>query len=260
MNTLQTQVCTDNLTIVRATLSSAAQLARNMICDLIKLDAQCAELHNQLFSSISIDGIASNCAAAIEDVYATIRRAGNALYAISSVPPSQGLLSDPTAEETSHYQLLLPLDQIQAYLEPHAIYVHTPMLCSMHNKKLRRGQPVEHCVMYRDAVQRAIMLAPGYADYNFSRYREKIVHYLFIYASTHEQHIDNDNHLTKHVTDRITHLFPGGDSALSCNFYYSARIDKTIPSGTYITITPKQYGIQSEENIVLYWQDKFKNQ
>lgn len=259
-NTLQKQILIDTLAAVKDTSSRAAKIAKSLMHDLLQHEDQCTELQRQLSHTELSDRTSLECEATVEDVYAAIRRAGNALYAISSTPPDQGLLSDPAAEETRHYELLLPIDQIQAFLERDAIYIRTPMLCSMQNKKLRRGQPVERCIMYRDAVQHAIMLAPGYADYSFSRYREKLILYLFVYASAYEQHIDNDNHLTKHVTDGITHLLPGGDSALRCSFYYSALVNGTIPPGTYITVIPKHYGMQSEESIVRYWRDKLQNQ
>lgn len=209
----------------------------------------------------------TNLQALSDETFSALRFCANDLHNLSAFPPSSEVSIDPAADEERYYKrIVLPADKVLSFLESDAIYVRTPMLWSRQNRKIRgnKGRTIgpERCVFYRDSVRYAIMIDPSFASYDFEKYQRKIVHYLYIYHDlpTNKMYlIDNDNHETKHVTDAIIQFLPGGDSPLTCNFYASAAVSEAIPEGTYVTVTTATDGIKSDEEIIRYWAEKYKN-
>ena len=202
------------------------------------------------------------CTASLSDeVFSALRYACSELSAISSNPPAVEIRKDPESEKKRYYRkVVLPQDEIVSHLANQAIFVRTPMLWSRNNRKIRgnKGRTIgpEKCTIYRESVYYSIVLDPDFQNYDFSRFKKKIIHYLYVYRDlpTNKMYlIDNDNHETKHVTDAIVRFLPAGDTPLNCNFYSSAIITDLIPEGTYITVTPMDTGMLSDEDIVNYW-------
>ena len=211
--------------------------------------------------------ISTNLQALSDETFSALRFGANDLQALSAFPPAAETSEDPSAEEERYYKkIVLPADKVLSFLEPDAIYVRTPMLWSRQNRKIRgsKGRTIgpERCVFYRNSVRYSIMIDPSFATYNFKKFEKKIVQYLYIYHDlpTNKMYlIDNDNHETKHVTDAIIQFLPAGDTPLACNFYSSAAITEAIPEGTYVTVTSFSDGIKSDEKIIAYWAEKYKD-
>lgn len=212
--------------------------------------------------------IMTNIQSVSDNVFAALRNAANNLYGVSAFPPSVSAMNSPEKEEARHYEeIIIPSDQVLAFLEPNAIFVKTPMLWSRNNRKVRGsgGRTIgpDHTAFYRDAVQYSIKNSPNYLAYNFSVFKEKIIHYLYVYHDLPNNKIylvDNDNHESKSVTDAIAHFLPCGDEPLSCDFYFTAAVTKSIPEGTYVTVTPKGLGMKSTKEIFSFWSEKVTNE
>ena len=211
--------------------------------------------------------ITTNLQALSDETFSALRFGANELHALSVTPPAAECRDVPSVEEERYYKrIILPADKVLSFLEPDGIYVRTPMLWSRQNRKIRgnKGRTIgpERSVIYRDSVHYAILIDPSFMTYNFEKYQKKIIHYLYIYHDlpTNKMYlIDNDNHETKHVTDAIIQFLPAGDSPLSCNFYASAAVTESIPEGTYVTVTSFNDGIKSDEEIISFWAEKYKN-
>ena len=196
-----------------------------------------------------------------DEVFSALRYACSELNAISNNPPAVELRADPEEEKKRYYRkVVLPQDEIVSYLTDRAIYVRTPMLWSRNSRRIRgnKGRTIgpEKCTIYRESVYYSILLDPAFQSYDFSRYKKKIIHYLYIYRDLPANKmylIDNDNHETKHVTDAIARVLPAGDTPLNCNFYSSAMVTDLIPEGTYITVTPMESGMMADNDIVDFW-------
>ena len=196
-----------------------------------------------------------------DEVFSALRSACNQLNSISTAPPAVEIRSNPEEEKTRYYRsVVLPQDQVVSHLTEKAIYVRTPMLWSRNNRRIRGGKGrtigPEKCTVYRDSVYYSIVLDPDFQSYDFSRYKRKIIHYLYIYRDLPNNKmylIDNDNHETKHVTDAIVRLLPAGDTPMNCNFYYSAMVTDLIPEGTYVTVTTMENGMMEDDEIVSFW-------
>lgn len=151
-----------------------------------------------------------------DEVFSALRSACNQLNSISTAPPAVEIRSNPEEEKTRYYRsVVLPQDQVVSHLTEKAIYVRTPMLWSRNNRRIRGGKGrtigPEKCTVYRDSVYYSIVLDPDFQSYDFSKYKRKIIHYLYIYRDLPNNKmylIDNDNHETKHVTDAIVRLLP----------------------------------------------------
>ena len=196
-----------------------------------------------------------------DEVFSALRSACNQLNSISTAPPAVEIRSNPEDEKTRYYRsVVLPQDQVVSHLTEKAIYVRTPMLWSRNNRRIRGGKGrtigPEKCTVYRDSVYYSIVLDPNFQSYDFSKYKRKIIHYLYIYRDLPNNKmylIDNDNHETKHVTDAIVRLLPAGDTPMNCNFYYSAMVTDLIPEGTYVTVTTMENGMMEDDEIVSFW-------
>ena len=196
-----------------------------------------------------------------DEVFSALRSACNQLNSISTAPPAVEIRSNPEEEKTRYYRsVVLPQDQVVSHLTEKAIYVRTPMLWSRNNRRIRGGKGrtigPEKCTVYRDSVYYSIVLDPDFQSYDFSKYKRKIIHYLYIYRDLPNNKmylIDNDNHETKHVTDAIVRLLPAGDTPMNCNFYYSAMVTDLIPEGTYVTVTTMENGMMEDDEIVSFW-------
>lgn len=196
-----------------------------------------------------------------DEVFSALRSACNQLNSISTAPPAVEIRSNPEEEKTHYYRsVVLPQDQVVSHLTEKAIYVRTPMLWSRNNRRIRGGKGrtigPEKCTVYRDSVYYSIVLDPDFQSYDFSKYKRKIIHYLYIYRDLPNNKmylIDNDNHETKHVTDAIVRLLPAGDTPMNCNFYYSAMVTDLIPEGTYVTVTTMENGMMEDDEIVSFW-------
>jgi len=204
------------------------------------------------------------CAQSLSDeVFSALRFACNELNALSNAPPAVELRTDPEAEKKRYYRtVVLPQDQVESHLTDDAIFVRTPMLWSRNNRMVRGGKGrtigPEKCTVYRDSVYYSIILDPDFQGYDFSKFKKKIIHYLYIYRDLPENKmylIDNDNHETKHVTDAIVRLLPAGDTPLNCNFYLSAQVTDLIPEGTYVTVTAMDHGMLSDTDIINFWRN-----
>ena len=203
-----------------------------------------------------------------DEVFSALRYACSELNALSSNPPAVELRADPEAEKKRYYRkVVLPQDEIVSHLESQAIFVRTPMLWSRNNRRVRgnKGRTIgpEKCTIYRESVYYSIILDPDFQTYDFSRYKKKIIHYLYIYRDLPANKmylIDNDNHETKHVTDAIVRFLPAGDTPLNCNFYSSAMLTDLIPEGTYITVTPMESRMLPDNEIVDFWRSRAEEQ
>ncbi len=207
--------------------------------------------------------IFTSIASLSDEVFSALRFACNELNAISNNPPAAEVREDPEAEKKRYYRtVVLPQDQVVSHLTENAIFVRTPMLWSRNNRRIRGGKGrtigPEKCTVYRDSVYYSIILDPAFQNYDFGKYKRKIIHYLYIYRDLPANRmylIDNDNHETKHVTDAIVRLLPAGDTPLNCNFYSSAMVTDLIPEGTYVTVTTMEYGMMADCDIVEFWRN-----
>lgn len=196
-----------------------------------------------------------------DEVFSATRYACHELNAVSNNPPAIELRVDSESERKRYFRkVVLPQDQVISHLAENAIYVRTPMLWSRNNRRIRgnKGRTIgpEKCTVFRDSVYYSILLDPNYQQYDFSKYKRKIIHYLFVYRDlpTNRMYlIDNDNHETKHVTDAIVRFLPAGDTPLNCNFYSSALLTDLVPEGTYVTVTPMEDGVKPDDDIVRFW-------
>lgn len=151
---------------------------------------------------------------------------------------------------------LLPIDQVKAILGEDAIYIRTPMLLGRQTKQEIKSSGQKD-VMFADSVRYAILNAHNYADYDFCKFREKTISYLYVYESSYARRgymADSDNHEVKFVTDAITEFLPEGDSPVSCSFYHSTEVSDRIERGTYITVTTRADGLRKESDILSFWE------
>ena len=203
----------------------------------------------------------TNTVSLSDEVFSTLRFACSELNSISNTPPAVELRTDPEEVKKRYFRtVVLPQDQVVSCLTDDAIFVRTPMLWSRNNRRVRGGKGrvigPEKCTVYRDSVYYSIVLDPAFSRYDFSKFKKKIIHYLYVYRDlpTNKMYlIDNDNHETKHVTDAICRLLPAGDTPLNCNFYASAMLTDCVPEGTYITVTTMENGLMNEKEIVSFW-------
>ena len=168
---------------------------------------------------------------------------------------STELLTEGLTEScmTQLYQeKLCPSDQVTAYLEPDAIRIRLPML----SNRQSRSQSYTKDVMFADSVRYAVRSACNYHEYDFSRYKEKNVSFLFVYNSdaAHRGWIaDNDNHEVKFVLDAIVCHLPEGDTPLSTSIHMSTVVSDDLAEGTYICVSPSDNGIPAVTDILEFW-------
>lgn len=201
-----------------------------------------------------------------EELIGALRIAAGKLYSLGAIYPEVFAFEDDPFCADKHYQkILTPENQVLAFLEPSSMFIRTPMLWNRQNMRVRgkdgRTIGAERSKNYCDAVNYAIRLADNFFDYDFAQFQKKIIHYLFVYADFPANKIyivDNDNHITKYITDAIVTFLPNGDHPLSCNMYFSAEQSKCIPEGTYITVTKGENGLIPQSEIVNFWHSKYE--
>lgn len=252
----------DELDLTSSAAYRAGRIASELQRNMDRLSDRLAQEHDFLNSASPVEYISDESREMTDEVYSRIRCAAYYLYKIACEMPDNGSVFGSVASDECQHSRAVVEDQVQAYLEPDAIYVRTPMLWSRQNKVVRSGafQKIgpERCTMYQDSVRHAIMLAPNFGEYDFTRYREKMLHYLFVFNGSlrdGRRFIDNDNHETKHVTDGIVSFLPGGDAPLCCRFFYDAILENRIPEGSYITVLPQTAQILSPRKIVKFWME-----
>ena len=222
------------------------------------------EIEERMIQSCEGSDVFTSTASLSDAVFSTLRYACSELNSISNNPPAVEVRTDPEAEKKRYFRkVVLPQDQVVSHLADHAIFVRTPMLWSRNNRRIRgnKGRTIgpEKCTVYRDSVYYSILLDPEYQTYDFSQFKRKIIHYLYVYRDLPANKmylIDNDNHENKHVTDAIVRFLPAGDTPLNCNFYSSALVSDQIPEGTYVTVTPMETGILPVDDIVKFWREQ----
>ena len=256
------EILIDELDLTFSAVRRAGGIALELQRNMDRLSDRLAQEHDFLNSAPEVEYISDGLREMTDEVYSRIRYAANYLYRIACETPDNGSYFESVASDKCQHNRTVIEDQVQAFLEPDAIYVRTPMLWSVQNKVVRSGafQKIgpERCTMYQDSVRHAIMLASNYHEYDFARYRDKMIYYLFAYnGNVHDgrRYIDNDNHETKHVTDGIVSFLPGGDAPLCCRFFYDAILENRIPEGSYITVLPQTAQILSPRKIVNFWME-----
>lgn len=206
----------------------------------------------------------TNAPSLADEVYSALRFACNELTSVSCNPPAAEMRMDPETEKKRYYRaVVLPQDQVVSCLAENAIFVRTPMLWSRNNRRVRGGKGrvigPEKCTVYRDSVYYSILLDPDFQHYDFTKFKRKIIHYLYVYRDLPANRmylIDNDNHENKHVTDAIVRFLPAGDTPLNCNFCSSAMVTDLIPEGTYVTVTTMEDGVMDTGEIVDFWRKR----
>lgn len=247
---------------VTASIHKAKKIAENLRSRLSIFESN-LEIEREMIRNCGTSEVFTCAPSLSDEVFSALRFACNELNTLSIAPPAVELRPDPEAEKKRYYRnVVLPQDQVVSHLTEDAIFVRTPMLWSRNNRMVRGGKGrtigPEKCTVYRDSVYYSIILDPEFQSYDFSKFKKKIIHYLYIYRDLPENKmylIDNDNHETKHVTDAIARLLPAGDTPLNCNFFSSAQVTDLIPEGTYITVTAMDHGVLSDTDIVDFWRN-----
>ena len=252
---------------VQESTSAAIRRARKIADNLslrMKIFESDLEIEQNMIRSSGSSEVFTRAVSLSDEVFSSMRNACNELNAASNAPPAVEIRTDPETEKKRYYRtVVLPQDQVVSFLTQDAIFVRTPMLWSRNNRRVRgdKGRTIgpEKCTVYRESVYYSIILDPLFPQYDFSGFKKKIFHYLYIYHDLPANRmylIDNDNHETKHVTDAIARLLPAGDTPLNCNFYSSAMVTDQIPEGTYITVTAMEKGMMEDKEIVRFWKEK----
>lgn len=249
-------------------LAEAKKMQDNLALRLKKVENYFVVEKAAFNAANSADEVYSKMPAIMDEMIGSMRIASNTFHNLSMIYPQIYEANDEKFSEENRYQrIFLPQDRVLASLESDAIFVRTPMLWNRQNRRVRgkdgRTIGADRCKNYEDSVRFAIRLAPNFEEYPFANFKEKIVHFLFVYADISANKsfiVDNDNHITKYVNDAITEFLPGGDYPLLCSTYHSAAISKEIPEGTYITVTKASDGLKSHDEIINFWIEKFKNE
>ncbi len=152
-------------------------------------------------------------------------------------------------------------DRVFVRLGTDAVYIRTPMLWATAGRRLTasRGSPAGSLreVLFRSEILHGIRSAPGFFSFPLERFRDKLIHFLYVYAedpSRRSSFVDNDSHATKYVQDAVTALLPGGDSPLVCAVYSSALLTGRIPESTLITVTPRSAGPKTDDELLHFWE------
>lgn len=193
-----------------------------------------------------------------EELYDCIRKNTMYLYQVAQIPPEN--IGCPDLD-IGMYATQSIENRVNVKLHKEAIYVRLPMLWAR-NQRYGRGQygqitGREKIIFFRDDIAACIKRADEFETFDFEKFSSKIVHYLYVYSDHPAQKrfvVDNDNHETKYVQDAITMFLPYGDSPFWCSTYSSAILSNRIPEGTYITVTPYQTGILTDERVVAWWE------
>lgn len=106
-----------------------------------------------------------------------LREASILLYKTSTELLAEGLTESGVAQ--LYQEKLCATDEVAAFLELDAIHIRLPML----SNRQSRSQSYTKDVMFEDDVRYAIRSAPHYDEYDFARYREKNISFLYVYGA-----------------------------------------------------------------------------
>ncbi len=202
-----------------------------------------------------------------DDLFSSMRNAVMSLSDLATVPPVFEEINMTDGEsflQKENEKLSEEMKKfVEVFLEDDAIYVRTPMLWTRNGRTIRgaNGRAIgpERATIFRGEVLEAIQNHPQFSSYDFTKFADKIIHFLYVYEDLSANRFliaDNDNHETKYIQDVITMFLPNGDMPLTCSIFSSAIRSKTIPEGTYITVTSRQNGVKSDGEIVSFWKHK----
>ena len=186
----------------------------------------------------------------------------NFVNSYSCLPPQREFFSGNEAENDLFQRVILPVDHIETHLENGAVFVRLPMLGSLHTATDYKNNSSrisgKYLRIYHKSVVKSIELHPDFPSYDFGQFRNKTVHFIFVYhpkTSSQYQLIDNDNHDIKAVVDAITYFTGTGDGAMVCNLFLESAISSLLPEGTYVTMTGMENGVLPKEEILHFWED-----
>ena len=244
-------------------LQKGLEYAQNLQTRLRNLSRD-LEIERRYAEETGPENAAVNAVQIAEDVAFAVRFYIEKLYSLVRNAPACALQSDPQSYEQSYYnRVILSLTNIQAYLEPDAIFIRTPLLRNTQKRQQRVDKTgaagTDQSKIYREAVRYAITACDNYESYPFEEYAWKTVHFFYVYHGLPANKIyicDNDNHETKHVIDAITHFLPLGDHPLSCEIHASATLSDEVEEGTYITVTRLDDGLKSRAEILKFWKER----
>lgn len=203
----------------------------------------------------------------IESVFSCLRNNTLDLYKAAQTTPSVAQILDEAGSAFGEKSKDVPPDlRVLVRLDERAIYIHMPMLWSQNGRRIRglnnRKIGPDRVTFFREDIAVGFVNSPNFSTYNFEKYANKIVHFLYVYSDLSSNKIfvaDNDNHETKFVQDAATMYLPNGDSPFSCSTFSSALRSVAIPEGTYLTVTTKDTGILSDQEISDFWVKVFED-
>ena len=150
---------------------------------------------------------------------------------------------------------------VHVHIEDDKIYIKLPMLISVNRSRNHQKAVDKSNVLFREEIVRSIENAPEYDALDVRKFSEKTLNFLYVFSqkTSKKGHlIDNANHNTKYVIDAITAFLPGGDTPLTCSFFYSATVTDSVPEGTYITVARGIKTIIDNESVVRFWTSKMR--
>lgn len=141
---------------------------------------------------------------------------------------------------------------IHAQMHEKHIVLQLPMLGSNWRVSGSRsndedGVKMTYGTVFKQSVTGALeRLFASRPDVDLESYREKTLHYFFVYGEHDRQIMDADNHSTKAITDAICSFLPGSDAGSTTGFFYKTCIRNWPPRGTYVVISPGNFVPESE--------------
>ncbi len=209
------------------------------------------------------DSVYSESLSLASNLFEIIRAHANFLLRISCDAPGSFAQTNPYEYTRAYYEkLILSIDQVRSFLENDAIYVRTPRLYSMQSRAVRgkksRVIRQTQSTSYANSIQWSIKLQENYMTYDFTKFVNKILHFLYVYIDSPQSKwfsSDNDSHETKPIIDAITQFLPNGDSPFTCDIYNTAVRTNEVSEGTYITVTSRSDGIKLNEDVINFWKN-----
>ena len=249
---------------VRFIIKKAQQQIRKLDKELQSFDREAQKKEEEIAELLSDNPNArceDNSAWTLSDrLIIRLRFFLNTINSCTCFPPQRDLFDGVGAENDLYERIILPLDQIVTHLKDEAVFLKMPMLGSLQTasdyKKNSLRISNKYLRIYRKSIIKSIELNPDFDSYDFGKFKDKIVHFLFVYnnESIRDRHlIDNDNHDVKAVTDAITLYTGTGDGPLVCSFFLESTFTSSIPEGTYVTMTSKEHGLMSASKIIDFW-------
>ena len=146
---------------------------------------------------------------------------------------------------------------VEVHLAPDGIFIRLPMLGSRNSRPGKAKLNQTNASIFRDAIVYAIEHNSCFLTYDFARFDDKIIQFLYVYnldkGSCSHRIIDNDNHDTKAIQDAVALYLPGGDYGLTCSNYSESVLSKEVPEGTYITVIEAKSGVKPSSEIIQKW-------